>query len=138
MRTISSMVVPAAAALLALFAWSPALAQGTQMMPPPYPAGSGVVACVALEAHPNAQPGTTVVLFHQQNRSDQPRFASLLARADRSYVQIQTRQGKWITASVVRLRNCFGRGLLLFPSGAAQLRDADVFNVRFSGPGPRG
>jgi len=109
--------------------------QNTQMIPPPFPPGNGIVTCVALEVHPNAQAGTTVVLFHQQNRNDQSKFASLLSRADGSYVQIQTRQGRWITASVVRLRNCFGRGLLLFPSEAVRLRDSDVFDVRFSGLG---
>ncbi|HTZ72761.1 MAG TPA: hypothetical protein VMB47_02495 [Candidatus Aquilonibacter sp.] len=136
MNEILPKAVPMTAALFWLLAWSPALAQqSTQMVPPPFPPGNGIVTCVALEVHPNAQPGTTVVLFHQQNRNDQSRFASLLSRADGSYVQIQTRQGRWITASVVRLRNCFGRGLLLLPSSAVRLRDSDVFDVRFSGPG---
>jgi len=136
MSSMHLKMIPAAAVAFALLAWPLAVAKtpqmdGNQSVP-------NVVTCVALEAHPNAQPGTTVVLFHQRDKSDQARLASLLARADGSSVEIQTRQGKWVTASLVRLRNCFGRGLLLFPSGAAELKDHDVFSVKFGPPGPRG
>jgi len=108
------------------------------------PGGPGVfINCIATEVHPNAQPGTTLLLFNAQNRGDSQRFASLLARADGSYVQVQSRNGRWVSAPVVRLQNCSGRGLLLFPNGAMRLRDYDPITVKFGpsgpgyGPGPR-
>ena len=93
---------------------------------------SNVIACKALEAHTSAQPGVTVVLFHQRDKKDQPRFASLLKQADGSTIEIRIGRGAWQSVSVARLRMCFGRGLLVFPSGQIKLRDKDEFQARFS------
>jgi len=92
---------------------------------------SNLVACTALEAHTSAQPGVTVVLFHQRDKKDQPRFASLLKQADGSTIEVRIGKGDWQTVSVARLRMCFGRGLLVFPAGAIKLRDKDEFQARF-------
>lgn len=93
---------------------------------------SNVVPCKALEIHTSAQPGVTVVLFHQRDKKDQPRFASLLKQADGSTVDIRIGKGDWQPVSVARLRMCFGRGLLVFPSGSIKLRDKEEFVVRFA------
>jgi hypothetical protein len=91
-----------------------------------------VVACRVIEAHTNSQPPVIIVLFHQRDKNDQPRFAALLKQADGSTVQIRIGKGDWQAVSVVRLRNCFGRGLLMFPAGATKLRDKDEFLAKFS------
>jgi hypothetical protein len=90
-----------------------------------------IVTCRVLEMHTIAQPPVIIVLFHQRDKKDQPRFASLLKQADGSTVQIRIGKGDWQTVSVVRLRNCFGRGLLTFPAGATKLKDKDEFLAKF-------
>jgi len=95
-----------------------------------------VVTWKALEAHTAAQPGVTVVLFHQRDKKDQPRFASLLKQADGSNIEIRIGKGDWQSVSAARLRMCFGRGLLMFPPGTIKLRDKDEFQARFPAAKP--
>jgi hypothetical protein len=106
------------------------LADG-QTQPSSQRAASNIVACKVLETHTAAQPGVTLILFHQRDKKDQPRFASLLKQADGSTIDIRIGKGEWQTASVARLRMCFGRGLLVFPPGTIKLRDGDEFVARF-------
>lgn len=121
-------VTTAAGAALALALCAPIVAQNVRTGSPE----TETIICTALEVHANAQPGTTIAIIHQQSKPDQARFASLLARADGGSVQIQAKDGAWVTATIVRLRSCFGRGLLLFPSGGLKLTDRDVIHVKFS------
>lgn len=94
-----------------------------------------IVACRVLEMHASAQPAVIVALFHQRDKKDQPRLASLLKQADGSTVQIRVGKGDWQSVSVARLRNCFGRGLLMFPAGATKLKDKDEFLAKFLSKG---
>jgi hypothetical protein len=119
--------------LIAMPAWSYALAQDMQRSFSSSTSASPAVICTALEVHINAQSGVTLVLFHQRDKADQARLASLLAGGDGSSVQVQTGQSEWVNASVVRLRDCFGRGLLVFPSSALKLKDGDAVTVKFGG-----
>jgi hypothetical protein len=93
---------------------------------------STVVACKVLEIHSSAQSRVAVVLFHQRDRTDQSRFASLLKQADGSTVEIKNARSDWQVVSVARLRDCFGRGLLVLSSDAVKLGDGDDFMVRFA------
>ena len=134
MRAVSSRILRVAV-MFASFAFccSSTVARQTSnaaQRPAPAPV-SNIVACKALEAHTSSQPGVTVVLFHQRDKKDQPRFASLLKQADGATVQIRIGKGDWQPVSVARLRMCFGRGLLVFPSGSIKLRDKEEFAVRF-------
>lgn len=90
------------------------------------------VACRVLEAHASEQPAVTVVVFHQRDKQDQASLSSLLQQHSGERVDVQANGGKWQTATVVRLKSCFGRGLLLLPNGTVQLKDGDEFFLRFS------
>lgn len=132
MSTIRVRVTTAAAFVLALLLCSPTVARSTRAGSPE----ADSIICTVLEVHASAQLGTTIAIIHQQSKPEQAKFASLLAQADGGSVQIQAKGGQWVSASIVRLRSCFGRGLLLFPSSALKLTDRDVLNVKFSGPPP--
>ena len=91
-----------------------------------------VVACRVMEAHTSRDPAVTVVLFHQREKDDAQRLRALLLRASEKAVEYQTGEGgAWQSAHVVRLKNCFGRGLLILPEGAPPLVDGATFLLRF-------
>jgi len=73
----------------------------------------------------------TLVLFHQQDEKERARLGSLLRQHSGAAVEFQTPDGAWHTASVLRLKSCFGRGLLLFSAGVAQLQEKGGFLLRF-------
>jgi hypothetical protein len=95
-------------------------------------AQEGTIACRVLEAHTSEQPAMTVVVFHHRDKQDQASLSSLLQQHSGERVDVQANGGKWQTATVVRLKSCFGRGLLLSPNGTLQLKDGDEFFLRFS------
>ena len=89
------------------------------------------VECRVLEAHASDQPAASVVVFHQRDKQDQARLASLLREHSETSVEFQPADGNWHKATVFRLKSCFGRGLLLIPEGTAQLKDGDGFLLKF-------
>jgi hypothetical protein len=95
-------------------------------------AQEGTIACRVLEAHTSEQPAMTVVVFHHRDKQDQASLSSLLQQHSGERVDVQANGGKWQTATVVRLKSCFGRGLLLSPNGTLQLKDGGEFFLRFS------
>jgi hypothetical protein len=95
-------------------------------------ATANTVACSVLEAHSLVQPALTVVVFHQRDKIDQERLGDLLRRRSDSSVEFQTEDGAWHSATVVRLKSCFGRGMLIFPAGAARLEERGNFLLKFS------
>ncbi len=98
----------------------------------PAPAAAGeTVACRVLEAHTLKGPGLAVAVFHQRDEKDRERLGSLLRRHPEAAVEIQTADGAWQAVTVLRLKSCFGRGLLLFPSGTAQLPEKSEFLLKF-------
>lgn len=94
-------------------------------------ASSNTVACSILEVHSLAQPAVTIVVFHQRDKTDQERLGDLLRRCSDSSVEFQTADGVWHSATVLRLKSCFGRGLLVFPAGSAHPAEKDTFLLRF-------
>lgn len=115
----------AAAILVSAFPLPTATAQANSV------AASNVIACSVLEVHPLAQPAVTVVVFHQRDKADKERLGNLLRRPSDSSVEFQAADGAWHPATVARLKSCFGRGLLIFPAGSAQLAERDKFLLRF-------
>lgn len=101
-------------------------------VPPPSAsvAAASAVACRALEVHADATLGVTVVVFHQRDDADRERVGALLRAHDGAVVEFQTRDGAWHAATAMRLKSCFGRGLLLFRAGAAALVEKDEFLLR--------
>ncbi len=89
-----------------------------------------LVACRALEAHTDAALGVTIIVFHQRDDADRSRVGALLRAHDGAAIEFQTSDGVLHAATVMRLKSCFGRGLLLFRAGAATLAAKDEFLLR--------
>lgn len=92
-----------------------------------------VVFCKVLEAHTSRDPAVSVVVFHQRDKADAERLRALLRQAaEGGAVEIQASEGgEWQPAGIVRLKSCFGRGLLILPSGASPLVAGSTFLLRF-------
>jgi hypothetical protein len=100
--------------------------------PAPGPAVSSTpsVACRALEVHTDTALGVTLVVFHQRDDDDRGRVGALLREHDGAAVEFRTSDGATHPATVMRLKSCFGRGLLLYRAGAARLAEKDDFLLR--------
>ena len=96
-----------------------------------------VVTCRVMEAHTGCNQNVSVVVFHQRDKDDAKRFGTLLRNArDGGQVEFQPVEGgTWRSASVARLKSCFGRGLLILPAGKTPLAEGSTFLLRFpTGP----
>ena len=89
-----------------------------------------LVACRALEVHADAALGVTVVVFHQRDDDDRSRVGAILRAYDGASVEFRTADGASHPATVMRLKSCFGRGLLVFRTGEARLVEKDEFLLR--------
>ena len=96
-----------------------------------------LVACRVLEVHADASLGVTVVVFHHRDDADQARVGAILRAHDGAATEFQTSDGASHPATVMRLKSCFGRGLLLFRAGAATLAEKDEFLLREPAAGAR-
>ena len=119
--------------MFGIFTIVPAAAAPQQLQHRPAEQNPRVVACRVLEAHTSVDPAVSVVVFHQRDKADAQRLGALLLRAvDGGAVEFQSSEGgAWQPGSVVRLKSCFGRGLLILPGGAALPAERSTFLVRF-------
>jgi hypothetical protein len=118
-----------AQAIAVLFLVSPAL-PGPQVAPPASPQ-TATIACRALETHTDDELKVTVVVFHQRDEAGRSQLATLLREHSGAMVEVQAADGGWRRARVVRLKSCFGRGLLLVPA-PAPFSDRAEFALRLS------
>ena len=88
------------------------------------------ITCSVLEAHTNTDLGVSVALFHQLNKNDAARLGAFLREHSDASVEFQTADGVWHKAWVARLKTSFGRGLLLFATDSAQLKEKDSFVLK--------
>jgi len=95
----------------------PALS-AAQTPPPAATADAGTIACRALEAHTDNELKVTVVVFHQRDQAQHSQLAALLREHSGAMVEVQSGDGAWRRARLVRLKSCFGRGLLMLPAPA--------------------
>jgi hypothetical protein len=93
---------------------------------------ANLIACRVLEVHASTHPAVIAVLFHQRDKQDRARLAALLQNLAAESVELQTADGKWADATAVRLKSCFGRGLLLLPADGPPLKDGSTFVLKFS------
>ena len=109
--------------------WFPWLhaATGDDAPQPP----QATITCSVLEAHMNPDLGISAAVFHQRNKDEAARFSVLLKEHTDAPVEFQTNDGTWHKGSVARLKSSFGRGLLLFASSSAQLKEKDIFVLKF-------
>jgi len=123
---------------LRLIASSPLLASGGLISFPRLRAataddapGQATITCSVLEAHMNPDLGISAAVFHQRNKDEAARFSVLLKEHTDAPVEFQTNNGTWHKGWVARLKSSFGRGLLLFASSSAQLKEKDIFVLKF-------
>jgi hypothetical protein len=88
---------------------------------------TATIACRALEVHADARLGVTIVVFHQRDDRDRDRVGTLLRGHDGERIEFRTGEGAPHPATLMRLKSCFGRGLLLFPADAARIAEKDEF-----------
>lgn len=93
---------------------------------------AGAIECRVLEAHASAAPAALVVIFHQQQKQDQPRLAALIKQHSGSTAEIQIGTAPWAKVTIFRLKTAFGRGMFLLSPGSEKLKDGDTFEIRFS------
>jgi hypothetical protein len=84
-----------------------------------------------LEAHTSEPEGVALVIFHQGEKSEGVRLGELLRAHDGARVEFETSDGRAHPATLFRLSTCFGRGLLVFPAGSAQLAKREQFWLKF-------
>jgi len=101
----------------ALFLLLPVL-ERAQAAPPAATADASTIACRALEAHTDDELKVAVVVFHQRDEAQRSQLAALLREHSGAMVEVQAGDGIWRRARLVRLKSCFGRGLLMLPSPA--------------------
>jgi len=108
-----------------------AMAQHQSASPGATPEPEAGMICSALEVKTAERVGAALVVFHQANKSDGPRLGELLRQNDGVSVEFQTSDGHAHTGTVFRLGTCFGRGLLVFPAGSAQVSRGEQFRLKF-------
>lgn len=91
------------------------------------------VRCRVIESHASRHPAALIILFHQEDRGDQERLSALLRAHSGEQAGVQA-QGKWASGTVIRLKGCFGRGLLVLPADAPTLKDGAEFLLKISNP----
>lgn len=94
------------------------------------PVGS-VVHCRVMEVAASAQFHVRLVIFHYRDAADRARLGELLRQYDGEAVQFQSGDGAWQNATVLRLKTCFGRGLLVFSTSVPPLAAKEEIVVRF-------
>lgn len=123
----------AALTLFATPAVQPSRARETQQSSPTHPAAArgenAPIACRVMERHADKEHSTVLILFHQRDKPDQPKLKEFLLQHDGGTIQIQIGAGDWQKATVWRMKNCFGRGLLVLPDTAAPKEHA-TFTIR--------
>jgi hypothetical protein len=102
---------------------------GAESVVTPRAAGE-TVACRVLEAHTSDQDRMTVVVFHQRDAGDRARLGEMIRQFDGFVVRFETAEAKPHSATLFRLKSCFGRGLLLFPASSAHLTPGDEFELQ--------
>jgi hypothetical protein len=82
-----------------------------------------------MERHADKERGIVLILFHQRDKPDQPKLKEFLLQHDGGTIEIQAGSADWQKVTVWRIRNCFGRGLIVVPDNAAPKEKA-IFKIR--------
>jgi hypothetical protein len=95
------------------------------------------IPCRALEVHTDAKLNVTIVVFHQRDDADRDRVGALLRTHDGEAIGFRTSDGASHSATLLRLKSCFGRGLLLIGAGSAHVAEKDEFLLTEPASGSR-
>ena len=118
-------------ASILLLVLSPARSQELQHRPAEQ--NPRVVVCKVMETHASREPAVSVAVFHQRDKADAERLKELLQKSvDGGAVEFQVSgAAEWRAAAVARLKSCFGRGLLIVPTGVTAPAAGTIFLLRF-------
>jgi len=122
LKRIVSVPVVALSLILPMFSGSQAAKQPTTV-------DSGTIACRALEAHTDDELKVTVIVFHQRDEAQRSQLAALLREHSGAMVEVQSGDAAWRRARLLRLKSCFGRGLLML-AAPAPFSDRAEFMLR--------
>ncbi|MGH7866716.1 MAG: hypothetical protein ACREP9_03550 [Candidatus Dormibacteraceae bacterium] len=89
------------------------------------------VSCRVMEVMASSQFHVRLVIFHYRDAADRSRLGELLRQYNGRPVQFRPQDGVWQNATVLRMRTCFGRGLLVFAASEPQLTEKQEFQLRF-------
>lgn len=76
----------------------------------------------------NAGQGVSAVLVHQDNAAARDTFAKWLRAHTNGVIRVRTTDGWDASATMFRVRMCFGRGLILFEK-PIPIREGDVLYI---------
>ena len=71
---------------------------------------------------------TTAVLVHHADSATRDAFAAWLQRYPKSAVRLRLPDRTDVSATIFRVRMCFGRGLIFFEK-AVQIREGDILTL---------
>ena len=71
---------------------------------------------------------TTAVLVHHADSATRDAFAAWLQRYPKSAVRLRLPDGTDVSATIFRVRMCFGRGLIFFEK-VVQIREGDILSL---------
>ena len=71
---------------------------------------------------------TAAMLVHHPDQSARDSFAAWLRSRTGSTIRIRTKTGTEMTASIFRVRLCFGRALII-PDAAIHIRERDILSI---------
>ncbi len=91
------------------------------------------ITCRVMEVFVAERLGAQAIIFHPRDKADGPRLGELLKMHSGTEVEFETPDGRRHGATLVRMKSCFGRGLMLFRAGEAKLAEKDEFVLRFPG-----
>lgn len=94
-------------------------------------AAGPTISCRVIESAASAQSHVRLAIFHYANAADRARLGELLRKYDDSTVHFQTSDGSWRSATLSRLKTCFGRGLLVYSASGPALAAKQNFILRF-------
>ncbi|MGH9430807.1 MAG: hypothetical protein ACRD3T_04635 [Terriglobia bacterium] len=92
--------------------------------------GQAIIPCRVLETMVSRQLHVRMAIFHYRDAADRERLGKILREDNGDQVRFQSTDGKWHSATLFRIRTCFGRGLLVFRVSEAQLAAKQDFLLR--------
>lgn len=108
-----------------------ALAQEPIPLPAPSPESSAhTIACKVMEVFAAQKQGVNAIIFHQRDKVDGPRLGELLKSYSGREMEFETKNGQSHQATIMRMKSCFGRGLLIIASGDVKLGEKDEFILK--------
>lgn len=79
------------------------------------------IPCRVLETMVSQRLQVRLAIFHYRDAIDRERLGKILREDNGDQVRFQSSDGEWHSATLFRIRTCFGRGLLVFQVSSARL-----------------